>query len=129
LTLAQIVLGTQVRQFVDEQVKTVGYGNMGMVLDNPALSFYIHRSFSILVFFVNLILFILNRRLELRFSKTKWVLALLFVEIFSGVSMAYMAFPFGSQTTHLVLASLLFGIQFYMLMEYQNLKTRGKNTQ
>ncbi|RZJ71204.1 heme A synthase [Flavobacterium sp.] len=127
LTLAQIVLGTQVRQFVDEQVKLVGHDNMGSILDNPTISFYVHRSFSIVVFLVNLLLFARNRKLQLGFEKMKWIFGLIIVEIFSGIAMAYFDFPFGSQTTHLVLASILFGIQFYLLLEVRNLKFRREN--
>src|SRR5690606_32255608 len=50
LTLIQVVLGTQVRQFVDEQVKALGYNNMDMIFNNPQVTFYIHRTFSFLVF-------------------------------------------------------------------------------
>src|SRR5690348_15069581 len=52
LTLVQIVLGTQVSQHVDEQVKAIGYIK-SMWLDNPTLDFYIHRTLSILVLAVN----------------------------------------------------------------------------
>ena len=31
--------------------------------------------------------------------------------------MYYFQFPFGTQTLHLILATILFGIQFYMLLE------------
>ena len=42
---------------------------------------------------------------------------LLLVEIASGVAMYYLDFPFGSQTIHLVTASILFGIQYYLWLE------------
>ena len=41
---------------------------------------------------------------------------LLAVEVFSGVLMFYFDFPFGTQTIHLVFASLIFGLQFYILL-------------
>ena len=47
-TLIQVVLGTQVREFIDEQVRA-GIGNEHLWLDNPRLDFYIHRSFSFLI--------------------------------------------------------------------------------
>ncbi|RZJ65796.1 MAG: heme A synthase [Flavobacterium sp.] len=122
LTLVQVVLGTQVRQFVDEQVRSVGHENMVAVLDNPTMSFYFHRSFSIVVLFVNLFLYLRNKNRVLGFEKMKWVMGLLVVEILSGMAMAYFGFPFGSQTVHLVIASLLFGTQFYMLMEHRFLR-------
>lgn len=117
LTLIQIVLGTQVRQFVDEQVKSVGDGQMQMVLQNPDIAFYVHRSFSIVVLLANLFLFLRNRRLQLGFAKVNWVLGLIGVEILSGFAMYEFDFPFGTQAFHLVLASVLFGIQYYLVLE------------
>lgn len=123
LTLIQVILGTQVRQFVDEQVRIVGYDGMSTILDNPTISFYFHRSASIIVLLVNVFLFMRNRKLQLDFKKINWVLWLLAIEIVSGVMMYYFDFPFGSQPIHLVIASLLFGAQFYLILESKNRKT------
>ncbi|MGS2739887.1 COX15/CtaA family protein [Sinomicrobium sp. M5D2P17] len=117
LTLIQVVLGTQVRQFVDEQVKIVGDTARDLWLQNPGLDFYIHRSFSILVLAVNVFLFILNRSRQLHFVRVNWVMLLILLEIISGVTMAYLDFPFASQPLHLVLASVLFGVQYYLLLD------------
>lgn len=116
MTLIQVVLGTQVRQFVDEQVKS-GIENQSLWLSNPEISFYFHRSFSIVVLLANLYLYLRNKRFNLGFTKMNWVMILLSIEIISGMMMYYVHFPFGSQTIHLVLASILFGIQFYMILE------------
>jgi cytochrome c oxidase assembly protein subunit 15 len=45
------------------------------------------------------------------------MMLILFVEILSGISMFYLDFPFLTQPLHLVFAALLFGIQFYILMQ------------
>ncbi|MCL9805690.1 COX15/CtaA family protein [Flavobacterium amniphilum] len=116
LTLVQVVLGTQVRQFVDEQVKS-GVSESSQWLSNPEISFYFHRTFSIVVFLANLFLYLRNKRFNLGFGKINWVMLLLLAEIVSGMAMYYIDFPFGSQAIHLVLASILFGIQFYMILE------------
>ena len=120
LTLVQIVLGTDVREQVDIISKT-GAPEM-MWLKNPTIVFYIHRSFSIVVLLTNLYLFSLNHKLSLGFSKTKWVVAILILEIISGIAMYYLDFPFGTQTIHVVLATLLFGIQFYIILESKSKK-------
>jgi len=117
LTLIQVALGTQVRQFVDEQIKLLGYENIRLVMDSPRVSFYIHRTFSFVVFFINVWLYLRDRKLNLGYNKTLWVLWLLAVEIASGIAMYYVDFPFGSQSIHLVIAALLFGVQFYMVLE------------
>ncbi|RZJ26383.1 MAG: heme A synthase, partial [Flavobacterium sp.] len=122
LSLIQIVLGTQVRQFVDEQVKVLGDGQIGLALQNPDVAFYIHRSFSLLVLLVNVFLFIRNRKLKLGFGKMNWVISLIGLEIATGVIMFKRGFPLGSQAAHLVIASLLFGMQFYLLLEAKSAK-------
>lgn len=121
LSLIQIIMGTQVRQFVDEQVKN-GVTASILWLQNPTLDFYLHRSFSIVVLLVNLYLFNKNRKENLGFSKMNWVMLLIGFEIVTGISMAYFDFPFGSQAIHLVVASVLFGLQFYMVLEARKAK-------
>ncbi len=116
-TFFQIILGTQVRQYVDEMVKIVGYDQMQKVLENPQVTFYIHRSFSLLILGLNLYLFIRNRKLNHGFQKINWVMILIGIEILSGIAMYYLDFPYTSQPIHLVIASILFGVQFYILLE------------
>ncbi|MFB3387903.1 heme A synthase [Flavobacterium sp. LAR06] len=116
LTLIQVAIGTQVRQFVDEQVKN-GLTASILWLQNPSVTFYVHRSFSIVVFLVNVYLYIKNAKFGLGYSKINWVIAIIGIEILTGMAMAYLDFPIGSQAIHLVLASILFGIQFYMILE------------
>ncbi|NKI32922.1 COX15/CtaA family protein [Croceivirga thetidis] len=117
LTLIQVFLGTQVRQFVDDQVDVVGYLNKSLWLNQPEIQFYIHRSLSILVLLLNGALFWTIKTNELGFSKIKWVMMLIGLEILTGILMFYFDFPFASQPLHLVLASILFGVQFYLFLE------------
>ncbi|OYX80844.1 MAG: heme A synthase, partial [Flavobacteriales bacterium 32-34-25] len=121
LTLIQVVLGTSVREEIDTISKT-GAPEI-LWLQNPSVSFYIHRTFSIVVLLANLYLFSRNRKLNLGFSKMNWVMILLSIEIVSGIAMYYFHFPFGTQTIHIVLATLLFGVQFYMILESNRKKT------
>ncbi|AWA30156.1 heme A synthase [Flavobacterium magnum] len=114
LTLVQIAMGTQVRQFVDEQVGALGHQNVDDALLDPPVIFYIHRSFSFLVLGINVWLFAINRRKKLGFGKMNIIMGLIVFEILSGVVIYYLDFPFGSQTIHLVIAALLFGLQFYL---------------
>ncbi|WP_116770773.1 COX15/CtaA family protein [Maribacter litoralis] len=125
LTLIQIAMGTQVRQFVDEQIDIFGYDAKSLWLQNPEALFYVHRSFSIIVLLVNFYLVYRISRLNLGHFKIYWVLFLLVVEVITGIAMNYLDFPFASQPLHLVLASILFGVQFYILLDA--LKPR-KNT-
>lgn len=115
LTIMQIVFGTQVRESVDTIVEA---GLPKEVwLQNPKGGFYTHRSFSILIVCANAFLFWRNRKLNLGFTKMNWVITLLCVEILSGITMYYFNFPFGSQTIHIAMATLIFGLQFYLVLE------------
>ena len=116
-TVIQIVLGTQVRQFVDEQVKVLGDHTAGMWLRDAPVQFYIHRSFSIVVLALNGFLFLYSRKRQLGYVKMNYVMVLLMIEILTGIAMNYADFPFGSQAIHLILASILFGIQYYLILE------------
>lgn len=120
ITLIQIALGTQVRQFVDEQIGMVGDSSKNLWLANPTLKFYLHRSLSIAVLVLNFYLFWNIRKKKMPFKKIDWVITLLFLEIGTGILMYYFDFPFASQPLHLVLASILFGIQFYIFLEAFN---------
>ncbi len=123
LTLIQIVLGTQVRQIVDEQAKLFAYDKSMWLNDIPFVYEY-HRTFSILVISINIALFLINKKLQLGNNYINYVMLLLVLEIFTGASMFYFDFPFGTQTAHLVFASIIFGLQFYILL--QNFLTENK---
>ena len=116
LSLIQIVLGTQVRQIVDEQSKLFPYEKSIWLNDIPLVYEY-HRIFSILVISINMALFFINKKLKLGNNYINYVMVLLILEIFTGASMFYFDFPFGTQTAHLVFASIIFGLQFYILLE------------
>jgi cytochrome c oxidase assembly protein subunit 15 len=117
LTLVQIVLGTQVRQFVDDQIDLVGYEAKNLWLQDPSLQFYAHRSFSILVTLANILLAYRILKLNLGHFKIYWILFILVIEVFTGIAMYYLDFPFASQPLHLILASILFGVQFYLVLD------------
>lgn len=116
LTFVQVALGTQVRQFIDEQTRQ-GITDVAVWLQNPDVNFYIHRTFSFVVFFVVLYLFLRNRRMQLGHTKVNLILLLLVLEIITGILMYYIRFPFGTQAAHLVLAALMFGVQFSLVLE------------
>jgi cytochrome c oxidase assembly protein subunit 15 len=117
LTLIQIVTGTQVRQYVDDQIDLLGYPLLSSWFDDGPIVFYIHRTYSTLLILLHVILY---RKAVLGLGHPKGVyltlLGLLVVTVLSGVFMNYLDFPFGSQAAHLVLASAILGFQFYVWM-------------
>lgn len=116
-SLVQIAMGTQVRQFIDEQVKLFGFENKEYSLMNPSFKFYFHRSFTIAIVLVNFALLYLNQVKKLGYTLVNWVIVLLFLETITGILMYYGDFPMGTQAVHLLAGALLFGIQFYLWLQ------------
>jgi cytochrome c oxidase assembly protein subunit 15 len=117
LTLVQIILGTQVRQFIDEQIDVLGEEARNLWLAQPELQFYIHRSLSIAVVLLNGWIAYRIFEAKLGYSKIYGVLTIIGLEIITGIAMYYLDFPFGTQPLHLVFAALLFGLQFYLVLD------------
>lgn len=115
MMILQILLGTQIRQFVDDQVKLHGFEHKQFSLLDPSLKFYIHRSFTIAVVLVNFFLYWCNKKYSLNFKQIYGVLALLFLEALTGILMYYVKFPFGTQAIHLLSGAIIFGILLYMI--------------
>ena len=124
-SLIQIILGTQVRQFVDEQAQLYYYDKSKLFTEVPIIYKY-HRTFSIAVVLINFSLYYLNNKLSLGNKYINHLVLLLIVEVLSGILMFYFDFPFGTQTIHLVFASLIFGLQFYILL-HNFLTKKSKN--
>jgi cytochrome c oxidase assembly protein subunit 15 len=122
-SLIQIAMGTQVRQFIDEQVKQFGFDNKNLSLLNPSFKFYFHRSFTIAIVLVNLWLFYLNQIKNLGYKLVNWVVALIFLETITGMLMYYAEFPMGTQATHLLAGAVLFGLQFYLWLQSRKVKS------
>ena len=121
ISLIQITIGTQVREFVDIQYDSFGPEKKEMWLTNPNFYFYFHRSFSILIFLVNLILFYLAYRKKMYLGIIEKIMFIIFLEIVVGIAMYYGDFPLLSQPIHLILATLLFSYQFYWMLHIRRI--------
>ena len=120
LTLFQIVLGTQVRQFIDLQK----HESPDLWLDPAPIKFYVHRTLSLLVLGVHIILFWMLRKIKRNVKVFNQILGLISLEILTGILMFYFDFPFSTQPLHLIIAALLFGAQsFFKLKLMSNRKT------
>jgi cytochrome c oxidase assembly protein subunit 15 len=120
LSFAQILLGTQVRELIDVIASELSYAARETWIGKLGIPFYIHRSFSAIIFLVNVYLcWQLYKLQENRLSKlANSLLACIGMEIIVGIVLAYFAIPAALQPVHLVLATILFGLQFYMLIVY-----------
>ena len=111
LTLVQVFTGTQVREFVDIQYELSE--NKELWLKNPDFNFYFHRTFSLIVFAINLTILYLTFKWKYPLNTILWISFIIFLEIVLGIIMYYGDFPIFSQPLHLFLATILFGFQFY----------------
>ena len=111
LTLVQVFTGTQVREFVDIQYELSK--NKELWLKNPNFNFYFHRTFSLLIFAINLTILYLTFKWKYPLNIILWISFIIFLEIVLGIIMYYGDFPIFSQPLHLFLATILFGFQFY----------------
>lgn len=116
MTLLQVAMGTQVREAVDfiarEHIERQYWRD-----DFPVI-FYIHRSFSSLILFTNLWLMwkisrVFNKD-QLLFLTGVALTTLVITAILAGVSLDRLGVPAIVQPIHLVVASLIFGVQFFL---------------
>ncbi|MFD2514295.1 heme A synthase [Pontibacter locisalis] len=119
-TFAQILLGTQVREEVDIVAFSMNGENREAWVDELGISFYIHRSYSILILGLHVYLAYLLYRLKDKTMTrmTNTMLLLVAIEVVFGIVMAYFAIPAFLQPLHLTFAALLFGVQFQLLIHY-----------
>ncbi|MFN3917489.1 MAG: COX15/CtaA family protein [Flavobacteriales bacterium] len=112
LMLAQIVLGTQVRQEVDEVAKQFSREDW---ISQLAGMFEMHRTFAIVVVILHLLLLreALKNKIAAKPIIVLFVLVLLVA--LSGKFLADFSFPALIQPFHLVSATVICGMQFYLL--------------
>lgn len=103
--LVQTVLGTQVRETVDELIDAEVSRNL--IAGELDLSFYIHRSFSIIMLILVGAMYWAERKTGVS-NYTKWVILLIVLEIVAGIGLSYFAMPAWLQPIHLWLGVLMF---------------------
>ncbi len=110
--LVQVFLGSQVRESLD--IMAGALANRNQWIDALGLAFIVHRSFSIVVLVLNIVL-------ALKFRKTLGpkafpltLIILILGTLLTGAGMAYLAVPAVLQPVHLVLATGAFGMQLLL---------------
>ncbi|CAG5008641.1 Heme A synthase [Dyadobacter sp. CECT 9275] len=120
ITLVQVLIGTQVRENMDEVIRILGYQARTEWIEQLGARFYVHRSFSLLVLGANLYWFYLIRGAgNSRDSVEKYIkgcLVVLGAEILTGIIMAYLGVPPFAQPLHLTFGILLLGLQFIIYL-------------
>ncbi len=138
LTVLQVAMGTQVREMTDFIRDSQGEELRSSWIEAMPWFFYVHRSFSAIVLFSNLWLVrLLINSLGWQHTLTRLTLAMIAVigaAVLSGATLGHLGMPALVQPTHLLSASLLFGLQFLIWMSYRHsrsgkldLSKRGRN--
>ena len=112
--LVQVLLGTQVREALDE---VATYAVREQWIENLGDAFVLHRSFSWIVLLLHVGLIVKLRKTEGAKAFLLTLIVLILGTILTGVSMAWFAVPPYLQPVHLLLASLTFGLQFMLLLK------------
>ena len=112
--LVQILLGTQVREAIDN-VSRVAVREQWIA--GLGTEFTVHRSFSWIVLLLHMGLVLTLRKTEAPKGLQLTLLLLIVGTILSGVGMAWFAVPGFLQPAHLLLATLCFGLQFLFLLK------------
>ncbi len=123
LTVVQVAMGTQVREMTDFISREQGEGARSQWIAAMPWFFYVHRSFSAVLLFCNLWLtYLLTSSLGRSHSLVRMAIAMvviIFGSVISGATLGHLGMPAFIQPTHLLSASLLFGIQFLIWISYR----------
>jgi cytochrome c oxidase assembly protein subunit 15 len=126
MTVVQVAMGTQVREMTDFIKEAQGEELRSSWIEAMPWFFYVHRSFSAVVLFSNLWLVrILINSIGWQHTLTRLCIAMIGVivlSVVSGATLGHLGMPALVQPTHLLAASLLFGLQFLIWMSYRHSK-------
>jgi len=129
VSILQIAFGTEVREKIDAVANHFQGGYRKDWITNAGEIFQHHRDIAILVLILNVALFALIRKGFNRHSIQQQLMSFTFLmitlQIVTGILLSYLALPPVAQAAHIVLASLIFGAQFYLLLNlFQGVKGR-----
>ena len=121
LTVVQIIIGTQVREAIDEVSATLNYKERGTWITGTGNIFLVHRTYAWVVVLVSIaMIFVVRKAVGNQDNVLLWsfvILVLVGLEVFSGAIMHYFGIPRFAQPVHLGLAALIFGLQFLVLLK------------
>lgn len=121
MTLLQIAMGTQVREAVDVMMNELKIADRQYWREGFPMVFYIHRSFSSVILVTNLWLVWRLHQAKQEGSSHLYrfgyaLIGLVVTAILAGVSLDRLGFPAIAQPIHLLMATLIFGMQFFIFI-------------
>ena len=106
LMIVQIVLGTQVRQQTDTMTKA-GVPRE-LIADGFDWVFFVHRSFSFLIIFACVFLFIKLRKLQEMKAPLRFLIIFTILEVIAGMVLYYLGMKPFAQPIHLLFSLLMY---------------------
>jgi cytochrome c oxidase assembly protein subunit 15 len=113
--LVQLLLGTQVRESVDLLLENGIERNI--LIENLPVGFKIHRSFSILIVILTIMMFLQYNRLSFKPKKFIYLFVAIVSEVLFGIGLAYLNVPIALQPLHLLFSVVLFALSGMLLLE------------
>lgn len=124
ISILQIIIGSQVREHVDQMEKTLGQidwqNGFGEWLES-------HKLLSMLVVTINIYLFSRTRGLDNQHPVNKtlfWIIVLVVLQTLTGIINLMFDLPGLSQVSHITLSGLMFGAQFYLIILVSKRETK-----
>lgn len=127
ISILQIAFGSEVREKIDAVAGHLQGGYRDDWINNAGAIFTQHRDVAILVLVFNIALYALVRRTFSRHSLQQQIMSFVFLmimlQIVTGILLSYWALPPLAQAAHVLLATLVFSAQFYLMLNlYQSVK-------
>lgn len=123
LMFVQVVLGTQVRERIDIISSSLGDMLRDEWVGRVGVEFVIHRSFSLLLLGLHVLYFFWAFHYTLKKSLVNlWsqvLMILIVMEIATGMGMTYFGIPAFLQPIHLLVGTLIIGVQTLLLLQFR----------
>lgn len=120
ISIIQITFGTEVREKIDSVSSRLQGGYREDWISNAGAIFSHHRDIAIAVLFINILLYGIIRKNFTRHSVQQQLMSFTFLmialQIVSGIVLSYWALPPFAQASHILLATVIFGAQFYLVL-------------
>ena len=120
ISIVQVILGTEVRESIDSISKALSFADRNTWVAKVGSVFSYHRDLAILVGVCN---FIVYKMVIDRFSGKAWplqtanyIIIALVVQIATGFILSYLSLPPYAQAIHILFATILFSLQYYLYL-------------
>jgi heme a synthase len=112
--LLQILMGTQIRQQIDDLYASGGGQDRHLWIDQLSTIFYIHRSFSWMIVLTTVFIWLKSREKGIQLPGIRSLLGVISIAVLSGATLAYLNMPAIVQPLHLMLSCIMLVLQMWM---------------